>query len=265
MKNMSTSQVNNNQISQDSGPHPHRWKALGILSLAQFLIILDTSIIGVALPTIQQHFGFSQADLQWIFNAYVIVFGALLLLGGRLSDIIGQKKIFIIGFLTLTIASVIAGLAPSGVVLIVARALQGIGAALVAPSALSMVSLFGNNKLEMNKAMGIWGASAPAGGTAGVFLGGIITAWVDWSWVFLINVPIGLAVLLLTPKLIPQGTRKKGNIDYLGAVSITLSLVTPVYSIVTANDNGWLSAQTISLLSISAILFTAFIAIERRT
>ena len=117
MKNMSPSQVNNNQVNKDSDPHSHRWKALGVLSLAQFLIILDTSIIGVALPTIQQHFGFSQADLQWIFNAYVIVFGALLLLGGRLSDIVGQKKIFIIGFLTLTIASVIAGLAPSGIVL----------------------------------------------------------------------------------------------------------------------------------------------------
>src|ERR671923_1550719 len=142
---------------------PRRWKALTLLSLAQFLIILDTSIIGVALPTIQQHFSFSQADLQWIFNAYVIVFGALLLLGGRLSDIIGQKKIFLIGFLILTTGSVIAGLAPSGIVLIIARALQGIGAALIAPSALSMVvSLFGSNKLEMNKAMGIWGASAPA-------------------------------------------------------------------------------------------------------
>ena len=265
MKNMSTSQVNNNQISQDSGPHPHRWKALGILSLAQFLIILDTSIIGVALPTIQQHFGFSQADLQWIFNAYVIVFGALLLLGGRLSDIIGQKKIFIIGFLTLTIASVIAGLAPSGVVLIVARALQGIGAALIAPSALSMVvSLFGNNKLEMNKAMGIWGASAPAGGTAGVFLGGIITAWVDWSWVFLINVPIGLAVLALTPKLLPIGVKQKGKIDYTGALSITGALVLLVYAIVTGNDIGWMSVQTISLLSIAGTMFALFLTIQRR-
>jgi MFS family permease len=162
-------------------PDPRRWKALALLSLAQFVVILDTSIIGVALPTIQQYFGFSQTDLQWIFNAYVIVFGALLLLGGRLSDILGQRKIFIIGFITLTIASVVAGLANSGVILIAARALQGLGAALIAPSALSMVmSLFGSNKSEMNKAMGIWGASAPAGGTAGVFLGGIITAWLDW-------------------------------------------------------------------------------------
>jgi EmrB/QacA subfamily drug resistance transporter len=264
-KNMSTSQVNNNQVNQDSSPHPHRWKALGILSLAQFLIILDTSIIGVALPTIQQHFSFSQADLQWIFNAYVIVFGALLLLGGRISDIVGQKKIFIIGFTTLIIASIIAALASSGIVLIVARALQGIGAALIAPSALSMVvSLFGSNKLEMNKAMGIWGASAPAGGTAGVFLGGIITAWIDWSWVFLINVPVGLAVLALTPKLLPKGAKQKGKIDYTGALSITGALVILVYAIVTANDIGWVSVQTISLLSIAGLMFALFLTIQRR-
>ena len=200
-------------------PDPRRWKALALLSLAQFVVILDTSIIGVALPTIQQHFGFSQTDLQWIFNAYVIVFGALLLLGGCLSDILGQRKIFIIGFITLTITSVVAGLANSGVILIAARALQGMGAALIAPSALSMVvSLFGSNKSEMNKAMGIWGASAPAGRTAGVFLGGIIAAWLDWPSVFLINVPVGIAVLALTPKLLPRAIKRKGSVHYLGAV-----------------------------------------------
>jgi EmrB/QacA subfamily drug resistance transporter len=248
-------------------PNPNRWKALSILSIAQFLIILDTSIIGVALPTIQQHFSITQTELQWIFNAYVIAFGTMLLLGGRLSDIFGQKKIFVTGFLVLTISSILAGIASSNDLLIAARALQGLGAALIAPSALSIVmNLFSTNKAEMNKAMGIWGAAAPAGGTAGVFLGGIITAWLDWPWVFLINVPIGIAVLFLTPKLIPQGIRKKeGNIDYLGAISITLSLVTLVYSIVTANDNGWLSMQTIALLGVSAVLFAAFIAIEKRT
>ena len=176
------------------------------------------------------------------------------MLGGRLSDIFGQKRIFVAGFLVLTISSILAGIATSNDVLIAARALQGLGAALIAPSALSIVmNLFANSKSEMNKAMGIWGAAAPAGGTAGVFLGGIITAWLDWPWVFLINVPIGIAVLILTPKLIPQGIRKKeGNIDYLGAVSITASLVLLVYSIVTANDVGWVSAQTIFLLGVSA-------------
>jgi EmrB/QacA subfamily drug resistance transporter len=245
--------------------NPRRWKALGLLSLAQFLVILDTSIIGVALPTIQQQFAFSQADLQWVFNAYVIVFGALLLLGGRLSDILGQRKIFLVGFVTLTVGSIIAGLAPSGIVLIAARAFQGIGAALIAPSALSLVmGLFGNNKSEMNKAMGIWGASAPAGGTAGVFLGGIITAWVDWSWIFLINVPIGIAVLGLSFKLLPKVSRKKGSIDYLGALFITGALILTVYAIATANESGWMSMQTIIPLSIASLMFVLFFRIQRQ-
>jgi EmrB/QacA subfamily drug resistance transporter len=241
---------------------------LTILSLAQFLIILDTSIIGVALPTIQQQFNITQTDLQWIFNAYVITFGTLLLLGGKLSDIIGQRKVFTIGFLILTGASVLAGVATSNDVLFTARILQGLGAALIAPSALSIVmNLFTNNKSEMNKAMGIWGAAAPAGGTAGVFLGGIITAWLDWPWVFLINVPIGIMVLVLIPKLIPQGTKKKGRIDYLGALTITASLALMIYSIVTANesDGGWLSIQTISMLAASIVLLGAFITIEKRS
>jgi EmrB/QacA subfamily drug resistance transporter len=253
-------------LSSTSSANPNRWKALTILSLAQFLIILDTSIIGVALPTIQQHFNITQTDLQWIFNAYVITFGTLLLLGGKLSDIIGQRKVFTIGFLILTGASVLAGVATSNDVLITARILQGLGAALIAPSALSIVmNLFANNKSEMNKAMGIWGAAAPAGGTAGVFLGGIITAWFDWPWIFLINVPIGIMVLALIPKLIPPGTKKKGSIDYLGALTITASLALMIYSIVTADENGWLSLQTISILGASIVLLGAFIAIEKRT
>lgn len=251
-----------------SSANPNRWKALTILSLAQFLIILDTSIIGVALPTIQQHFSITQTDLQWIFNAYVITFGTLLLLGGKLSDIIGQRKVFTIGFLILTGSSILAGVATSNDVLITARILQGLGAALIAPSALSIImNLFANNKSEMNKAMAIWGAAAPAGGTAGVFLGGIITAWFDWPWVFLINVPIGIMVLALIPKLIPRGTKKKGSIDYLGALTITASLALMIYSIVTANesDGGWLSVQTISMLAASIVLLGAFIAIEKRS
>jgi EmrB/QacA subfamily drug resistance transporter len=236
------------------------------LSLAQFLIILDTSIIGVALPSIQEHFGITQTELQWIFNAYVITFGALLLLGGRLSDILGQRKVFTIGFLILTGASVLAGIAMSNDMLITARVLQGLGAALIAPSALSIVmNLFSANQSEMNKAMGIWGAAAPAGGTAGVFLGGIITAWFDWPWVFLINVPIGIAVLALIPKLIPKGVKKKGSIDYLGALTITASVGILIYSIVTANENGWTSIQTTILLSTSTALFVGFIAIEKRS
>jgi EmrB/QacA subfamily drug resistance transporter len=256
---------NHKQESITASQNPNRWKALALLSLAQFLIIMDTSIIGVALPAIQQHFSFSQSDLQWIFSAYVIVFGALLLLGGRLSDILGQRRIFIIGFAILTAASVVAGLASSGTVLIAARAVQGVGAALIAPSALSiLVNLFTITS-ERNKAMGFWGAAAPAGGTAGVFLGGILTAYVDWTWVFLINVPIGIAVLALTWKLLPQGTRQRGRVDYLGAISITGALVLLVYAIVTANDAGWSSLQTVSSLLISAALLGAFTIIQKRS
>src|SRR5918999_5003839 len=231
---------NNKQVSKiTTKGYPRRWKALALLSLAQFLIIMDTSIIGVALPEIQQQFGFSQSDLQWIFSAYVIVFGALLLLGGRVSDIIGQRRIFVIGFAILTAASVLAGLAPNGTILIAARALQGVGAALIAPSALSIVMNLFTIPADRNKAMGFWGAAAPAGGTAGVFLGGILTAYVDWSWVFLINVPIGIAVLALSRTLLPQGTRQKGRVDYPGAFSITGALILLVYAIVTANDAVW--------------------------
>src|SRR5919107_3201098 len=244
---------------------PRRWKALALLSLAQFLIIMDTSIIGVALPAIQQQFSFTQSELQWIFSAYVIVFGALLLLGGRLSDILGQRRIFIIGFAILTVASIIAGLASSGNVLIAARALQGVGAALIAPSAMSILMNLFTIPSERNKAMGFWGAAAPAGGTSGVFLGGIITAYVDWTWVFLINVPIGIAVLALTRSLIPQGTRQKGRVDYLGAISITGALILLVYAIVTANDAGWTSVQTVSLLLTSAALLGAFTIIQKRS
>jgi EmrB/QacA subfamily drug resistance transporter len=256
---------NNVQESQIATQDPRRWKALALLSLAQFLIIMDTSIIGVALPEIQQQFGFSQSGLQWIFSAYVIVFGSLLLLGGRLSDIIGQRRIFLIGFAILTAASVIAGLASSGTVLIAARAFQGIGAALIAPSALSIVMNLFTIPAERNKAMGFWGAAAPAGGTAGVFLGGILTAYVDWSWVFLVNVPIGIAVLALTWKLLPQSTRQKGRVDYFGAVSITGALILLVYAIVTANDARWSSLQTVSLMLTSTCLLGAFIMIQKRS
>ena len=170
----------NEQESIISTKDPRRWKRLALLSLAQFLIIMDTSIIGVALPAIQQQFGFSQSDLQWILSAYVIVFGALLLVGGRLSDIVGHRRIFIIGFAVLTAASILAALASSGTILIAARALQGIGAALIAPSALSMVMNLFTIPSERSKTMGFWAAVAPAGGTVGVFLGGVITGGVGF-------------------------------------------------------------------------------------
>jgi len=244
-------------------PNPRRWWALALLSVAQFLVILDTSIIGIALPEIQDALSFTDSGLSWVFNAYVIAFGGLLLLGGRLADHFGARRILTFGFAVLTGASLVAGLAQSDDVLILGRALQGVGAALIAPAAMALVLGLFTDPRELGKAMGIWGASAPAGGTAGVFLGGVITEWISWRWTFLINVPVAILVLALIPGLIPAGLARRGRIDLLGAAAITGALSLAVYTIVTANDAGWASARTLLLFAASAVLLAAFVAIER--
>jgi EmrB/QacA subfamily drug resistance transporter len=243
--------------------NPRRWWALALLSVAQFLVILDTSIIGIALPEIQDALSFTDSGLSWVFNAYVIAFGGLLLLGGRLADHFGARRILTLGFAVLTGASLVAGLAQSDDVLIIGRAFQGVGAALIAPAAMALVlGLFADPR-ELGKAMGIWGASAPAGGTAGVFLGGVITEWISWRWTFLINVPVAILVLALIPGLIPASLARRGRIDLLGAAGITGALSLTVYTIVTANDAGWASSRTLLLFAASAVLLAAFVAIER--
>ena len=244
-------------------PNPRRWWALALLSVAQFLVILDTSIIGIALPEIQDALSFTDSGLSWVFNAYVIAFGGLLLLGGRLADHFGARRILTFGFAVLTGASLVAGLAQSDDVLILGRALQGVGAALIAPAAMALVLGLFTDPRELGKAMGIWGASAPAGGTAGVFLGGVITEWISWRWTFLINVPVAILVLALIPGLIPAGLARRGRIDLLGAAGITGALSLAVYTIVTANEAGWGSARTLLLFAASAALLVAFVAIER--
>jgi len=187
---------------------------------------MDTSIIGIALPDIQQALGFSDSSLQWVFNAYVIAFGGLLLLGGRLADHFGARRIFSIGFVTLTVTSLLAGLAWSDGVLVAARAGQGVGAALIAPAAMALVLRLFTDPGDLGKAMGIWGAAAPAGGTAGVFLGGVITEWIDWRWTFLINVPIGLLVLAAVPSLLPRVEGRGGKLELAGAATVTAALST---------------------------------------
>jgi EmrB/QacA subfamily drug resistance transporter len=250
-------------MSVSTTPNPRRWWALGLLSVAQFLVILDTSIIGVALPKIDSALGFSSSSLQWVFNAYVIAFGGLLLLGGRLADLLGARRVFVAGFALLVGASLVAGLAPSEPLLIVARALQGAGAALVAPAAMAIVfGLFSEPK-ELAKAMGIWGASAPAGGTAGVFLGGVIAEWISWRWTFLINVPIGLLVLTLVPSLLPKTGGRRGRVDFAGAATITVAISLAVYAIVDANNAGWHSLETLGLLAAAAGFLIAFVLVER--
>jgi EmrB/QacA subfamily drug resistance transporter len=236
---------------------------LALLCVTQFVLDLDVSIIGVALPSIGETFGFSEAGLQWIFNAYVIAFGGLLLLGGRLGDLFGQRRVFAGGFLVLTLASLLAGLAPTAGVLIAGRALQGLGAALVAPTALAMILGLFAEPGERARAFGFWGASAAAGGSAGVFLGGVLTEWLDWRWVFLVNVPVGALVLLLVPALLRRERPRRGGVDAAGALSVTGALVLAVYAVVTANDaGGWATARTLGLLASAMLLLVAFVLVQ---
>lgn len=246
-------------------PDARRWKALFLLCLAQFMVIMDTSIIGVALPAIKDALGYSQDNLQWVFNAYVIFLGGLMLLGGRLSDLFGQRKIFMIGFLILSLASLLAGLAWSEASMNTGRALQGLGSALILPAALTIViTLFSHNPKELTKALGFWGASAAAGGTAGVFLGGVITEWLSWNWTFLINIPVGVFALIYSMVVLPAGSRRKGSVDIVGALAITAALVLAVYAIVTAEQVGWGSTQTVSLLILVALLLIIFLIIQKK-
>ncbi|MCF7559017.1 MFS transporter [Sabulilitoribacter multivorans] len=256
--------TNNNNKTNDAGHYPLRWAALFILCVAQFIVIMDTSIIGVALPAIKADLGYSQSGLQWIFNAYVISFGGFLLLGGKLSDIFGARKLFITGFLILTISSLFAGLSWSDVTLNVSRALQGLGSALIAPSALTMVLAMFRDPKELGKALGFWGAAAAAGGSAGVFLGGVITQWISWEWIFYINIPIGLLVILTSPRYLQKGETRNGKVDIIGSILATISLVLIVYAIVTAETNGWASLNTIGLSAISLLLFGLFIIIQKK-
>lgn len=252
------------QATDKPAPYAKRWAALFLLCTAQFIVIMDTSIIGVALPAIKEDLGYSQSGLQWIFNAYVIVFGGFLLLGGRLSDLFGARKIFMWGFGILTTASLLAGVAWSEAVLNIGRGLQGLGSALIAPAALTLVMSKFNDPKELNKAFGFWGASAAAGGSAGVFLGGVITEWLSWHWVFLINIPVGLMVLLLSQRLLFKGATKKGKVDVAGAILATAALVLMVYTIVSAEHAGWQSLQTIGLLALSLVLFLIFFIVQKR-
>lgn len=245
---------------QKNIPDPKRWAALALLCAAQFVVILDTSIIGVALPAMQTDLGLSASGLSWIFNAYVIAFGGLLLLGGRLGDLLGARRIFASGFSILTAASLLAGLAQSQEMLLAGRALQGVGAALIAPSALTIVMrLFGHDGAELGKAFGFWGAAAAAGGSAGVFLGGVITEWMTWPWTFLINVPLGLLVLALVPAVLRKSPSSTGAIDWFGAISVTGALVSLVYAIVTIESAGFGSPQILTILGISVALFVVFL------
>lgn len=240
-----------------------RWWALALIAAAQFVVIMDTSIIGVALPHIRQSLGFDPTALSWVFNAYVVAFGGLLLLGGRLSDLFGARRVFAAGWATLLVGSVIAGSAASVPAELTGRAVQGAGAALIAPAALTLlIVLFGREPKQLMKALSVYGAAAPAGGTAGVFLGGVLTQYASWPWVFFINIPIAAVVLLLTRQLLPAVPASRARLDLLGAITATTGLTAAVYTIVRAPEVGWLSMRTFVTAGIALILLSLFVRLQ---
>src|SRR5215216_3053276 len=244
-----------------------RWIALILLCFAQFIVVLDASIVNVALPSIGQALSFSQENLSWVINAYVLTFGGFLLLGGRLADVLGRRRVFIFGLVLFALASLVGGFAESEGMLIGARAVQGLGAAILSPSALSIVTTTFTDGAERNKALGVWGAVAGSGGVAGVLLGGVLTDGMGWEWVLWVNVPIGIAAAAIAPRLIAESHAEQEvrHFDVAGATTITLGLSALVFALLDAEDAGWGSTQTIGVLAAAAVLLIAFVAIERRS
>jgi EmrB/QacA subfamily drug resistance transporter len=253
-------------VSPQTYPQDKKWLALALLAAAQFVVVLDAAIVNVALPSIGTDLDFSQDNLSWVVNAYTLFFGGFLLLGGRVADLVGRRRMFIGGLILFAAASLAGGLASSPGMLIAARAVQGLGAALLSPAALSLVTVMFTEGAERNKAMGVWGAVAGSGGAAGVLLGGILTEYAGWEWVLWVNVPIGIAAAAIAPRLLPE-SRNQGarHFDIAGAVSVTAGLSLFVYTLVDANDAGWLSGQTLGLGAVSLALIAAFAAIELRS
>ena len=243
-----------------------RWLALLVLCLGELMIVLDTTIVNVALPSIREDLGFSETSLAWVVNAYLLTFGGFLLLGGRLGDLFGHRRLFLIGLTLFTAASLACGLATSQELLIGARAVQGLGGAVVAVVALSLIMTLFTEPAERAKAMGVIGFVAAGGGSIGVLLGGVLTDALDWHWVFLVNLPVGAAVFALCLVLLPasRGPAGAGRLDVAGAVTVTAALMLAVYAIVNGNETGWTSRQTIGLLAGATALLAVFVGIEAR-
>ena len=244
-----------------------RWTALILLCAAQFVVVLDASIVNVALPSIGKGLGFSDQNLPWVVNAYVIAFGGFLLLGGRAADLLGRRRVFMAGLMVVAVASLAAGFAATQGQLIAARAAQGLGAAIISPAALSIVTSMFKDGAERNKALGAWGAVAGSAGAVGVLLGGILTEGLGWEWVLWVNVPVALVALAFTPGLIPESRSESAtrHFDAAGAVSVTAGLSVLAYSLLDASSAGWGSTKIIGLLALSAILIGAFVVIELRS
>jgi EmrB/QacA subfamily drug resistance transporter len=242
-----------------------RWFALIVLCCGTLMIVLDTTIVNVALPSIRTDLGFTETSLAWVVNAYLLTFGGFLLLGGRLGDLFGHRRLFLGGISLFTLASLVCGLSTSQGLLIGARAVQGLGGAVVSAVGLSLTMTLFTEQSERAKAMGVFGFVAAGGGSIGVLLGGVLTDVLDWHWIFLVNIPIGVAVVLLSLRLLPSGSAAAGTrLDLAGAVTITSALMLAVYAIVNGNQAGWTSAQTLGLLGGALAVLGVFVAIESR-
>jgi EmrB/QacA subfamily drug resistance transporter len=243
-----------------------RWYALIVLCLGSLMIVLDSTIVNVALPSIREDLGFSQTSLAWVVNAYLLTFGGFLLLGGRLGDLFGHRRLFLIGIVLFTLASAACGLATTQGFLVTARAVQGLGGAIASAVSLSLMMTLFTEPRERAKAMGVFGFVAAGGGTIGVLLGGILTDAINWHWIFLVNLPIGVLVYFLSLRLLPPAHVAAGGrrLDVAGAITVTSSLMLAVYAIVNGNQEGWTSAQTLGLLGAAALLMALFLATEAR-
>src|SRR6476661_8673730 len=248
-------------------PDTNRWLVLVIVCVAQFMVVLDATIVNVALPSIQQSLHFSPSSLQWIVNAYTLVFGGFLLLGGRAADLFGRQLLFVVGVIVFTAASLLNGLASTSNVLIGGRALQGLGAALVSPAALSIVTTTFAEGRERTQALGVWSAIAAGGGAVGLVVGGFLTDVLSWRWVFFINLPIGIAAVLLALRYVhnSRAEERPETVDVAGAVTVTAGLLVLVYDIVKAQQYGWTSGRTLGLGALALLLLGAFVVIESRS
>jgi len=247
--------------------HRNPWLVLVLVCMAQFMVILDATIVNVALPSIQVDLGISEADLQWIVNAYTLTFGGFLLLGGRAGDLIGRKLVFLTGVVVFTAASLANGLAPNSEALIIFRGVQGLGAALIAPAALSIITTTFAEGKERTKAMGVWAAIAVGGGAVGLVLGGMLVEWLSWPWIFFVNVPVGIAVFAAAWKYVPESKDEHAHksFDLAGAITVTSGLIALVYGIVKAQEKGWASAHTFGFFAVAVVLLGAFLVIESRS
>jgi len=243
------------------------WLVLVLVCLAQFMVILDATIVNVALPSIQADLGLSESSLQWIVNAYALLFGGFLLLGGRAGDLIGRKRVFLAGLVLFTSASFLCGVAQGETMLIVSRGLQGLGAALVSPAALSIVTTTFREGAERTKALGVWAAIAVGGGAVGLVLGGFLVETFSWPWIFFVNLPVGVAAFFLSLRFVPESKDEHTHksFDLAGAITVTAGLVALVYGIVRSAESGWGSAEVLGFLALSAVLLVSFVVIERRS